>query len=166
MVQSLHHDEWSWVTVAFPENTDALHPYAELLTFWDNPKFPDPLGKLEKGLPRSAGHRQGAEAARRVIQAAPALGIHTLTLFALSSANWQRPAAEVSAILTSLFATAAGAMHIEIELVLSNAERQISGLIIIDGCRAAQDQQDCKQRNQFVVPESAKQIVQTLEQGT
>jgi len=55
-----------------------------------------------KGLPRSAGHRQGAEAARSVIQAAPALGIHTLTLFALSSANWQRPAAEVSAILRLL----------------------------------------------------------------
>jgi undecaprenyl diphosphate synthase len=55
-----------------------------------------------KGLPRSAGHRQGAEAARRVIEAAPRLGIHTLTLFALSSANWQRPAAEVSAILRLL----------------------------------------------------------------
>jgi undecaprenyl diphosphate synthase len=55
-----------------------------------------------KGLPRSAGHRQGADAARRVIEAAPNLGIHTLTLFALSSANWQRPAAEVSAILRLL----------------------------------------------------------------
>ena len=55
-----------------------------------------------KGLPRSAGHRQGAEAARRVIEAAPRLGIHTLTLFALSSANWQRPTAEVCAILRLL----------------------------------------------------------------
>jgi undecaprenyl diphosphate synthase len=55
-----------------------------------------------RGLPRSAGHRQGAEAARAVIQAAPRLGIHTLTLFALSSANWKRPAAEVSAILRLL----------------------------------------------------------------
>ena len=55
-----------------------------------------------RGLPRSAGHRAGAEAARGVIQAAPALGIHTLTLFALSSANWQRPAHEVNAILRLL----------------------------------------------------------------
>lgn len=55
-----------------------------------------------KGLPRSAGHRAGAEAARQIIQAAPALGIHTLTLFALSAANWQRPAAEVTAILRLL----------------------------------------------------------------
>src|SRR3989475_1661914 len=48
-----------------------------------------------RGLPRSAGHRAGAETARRIIEAAPRLGIHTLTLFALSSANWKRPAAEV-----------------------------------------------------------------------
>ncbi len=52
-----------------------------------------------RGLPRSEGHREGAEAARRIIRCAPHLGIHTLTLFALSSANWQRPTAEVDAIL-------------------------------------------------------------------
>jgi len=52
-----------------------------------------------RGLSRSAGHQAGAEAARRVIEAAPSLGIHTLTLFALSSANWKRPAKEVNAIL-------------------------------------------------------------------
>ena len=52
-----------------------------------------------RGLPRSAGHRAGAEAARRVIEAAPRFGIYTLTFFALSSANWKRPAAEVQAIL-------------------------------------------------------------------
>jgi undecaprenyl diphosphate synthase len=53
-------------------------------------------------LPRSAGHRAGAETARLVIRCAPQLGIHTLTLFALSSANWQRPASEVAAILRIL----------------------------------------------------------------
>jgi len=55
-----------------------------------------------RSLPRSAGHRAGAEAARRVIQSAPHLGIHTLTLFALSSANWKRAPAEVAAILEIL----------------------------------------------------------------
>jgi undecaprenyl diphosphate synthase len=55
-----------------------------------------------RGLPRSAGHRAGAEAARQVIEAAPRLGLHTLTFFALSSANWKRPAAEVNAILRLL----------------------------------------------------------------
>jgi undecaprenyl diphosphate synthase len=53
-------------------------------------------------LPRSAGHRAGAEAARNIIRCAPHLGIHTLTLFALSSANWKRPPAEVTAILQIL----------------------------------------------------------------
>ena len=55
-----------------------------------------------RGLPRSAGHRAGAQTARRIIAAAPSLGIHTLTLFALSSANWKRPPAEVHAILRLL----------------------------------------------------------------
>ena len=55
-----------------------------------------------RGLPRSAGHRAGAQAARRIIEAAPRLGIHTLTLFALSAANWKRPAAEVTGILRLL----------------------------------------------------------------
>jgi undecaprenyl diphosphate synthase len=55
-----------------------------------------------RGLPRSAGHRAGAEASRSIIRCAPHLGIHTLTLFALSSANWKRPPAEVTAILRIL----------------------------------------------------------------
>jgi undecaprenyl diphosphate synthase len=57
---------------------------------------------LARGLPRSAGHRAGAETVRRVIQACPNLGIGTLTLFALSSANWKRPQAEVHGILRLL----------------------------------------------------------------
>jgi hypothetical protein len=44
----IHHDDWTWVTVAFPDKAAELHPYAELLTFWDSPKFPDPLGTLGK----------------------------------------------------------------------------------------------------------------------
>src|SRR5260370_6552229 len=46
---------------------------------------------MSRGLPRSAGHRAGAQTARRIIAAAPGLGIQTLTLFALSSADWKRP---------------------------------------------------------------------------
>jgi undecaprenyl diphosphate synthase len=57
---------------------------------------------ISRGLPRAAGHRAGAEAARSVIRCAAHLGIHTLTLFALSSANWKRPAGEVEAILAIL----------------------------------------------------------------
>lgn len=55
-----------------------------------------------RGLPRSAGHRAGAEAARSVIRCAPHLGIHTLSFFTLSSANWKRPSSEVAEILKIL----------------------------------------------------------------
>jgi undecaprenyl diphosphate synthase len=55
-----------------------------------------------KGMPRASGHRAGAEAAKNTIRCAPHLGVHTLTLFALSSSNWKRPPAEVNAILKLL----------------------------------------------------------------
>ncbi len=47
------------------------------------------------GMPRTLGHRQGAEAVRRTIEAAGEFGISYLTLFGFSSENWQRPADEV-----------------------------------------------------------------------
>jgi len=53
----------------------------------------------QRQLPRFLGHRAGAQAARAVIEAAPSFGAGTLTLYAFSSDNWRRPAAEVSAIL-------------------------------------------------------------------
>jgi undecaprenyl diphosphate synthase len=52
-----------------------------------------------RGLPRTAGHRAGADAVRRVVEAAPTLGITTLTLFAFSSDNWRRPGDEVAALM-------------------------------------------------------------------
>ena len=55
-----------------------------------------------RGLPRVEGHRAGAEAVRRVVKAAPGLGIGTLTLFAFSSDNWQRPQSEVATLLRLL----------------------------------------------------------------
>jgi undecaprenyl diphosphate synthase len=55
-----------------------------------------------RGLPRSAGHRAGVQTVRRVVEAAPDLGIATLSLFAFSSDNWRRPAQEVSALMALL----------------------------------------------------------------
>jgi undecaprenyl diphosphate synthase len=55
-----------------------------------------------RGLPRAAGHRAGAGAVRRTIEAAPDLGISTLTLYAFSEDNWSRPAREVSALMKLL----------------------------------------------------------------
>ena len=52
-----------------------------------------------RGLPRHAGHRAGAEALRRVVEAAPALGVGTLTVYAFSSDNWSRPRPEVEALM-------------------------------------------------------------------
>ncbi|MFQ5350426.1 MAG: di-trans,poly-cis-decaprenylcistransferase [Thermoanaerobaculia bacterium] len=52
-----------------------------------------------RGLPRPAGHRAGGKAVRRTVEAAPELGIATLTLYAFSADNWQRPAAEVDALM-------------------------------------------------------------------
>ena len=52
-----------------------------------------------RGLPRSAGHHAGVKTVRRVVEAAPALGIGTLTLYAFSSDNWRRPDAEVRALM-------------------------------------------------------------------
>ncbi len=50
-------------------------------------------------LPRIAGHREGVEAVRRVVEAAPGLGIEVLTLYAFSSENWKRPAEEVGDLM-------------------------------------------------------------------
>ncbi len=51
-----------------------------------------------RGLPRTAGHRAGAKAVDRVVEAAARSGIDTLTLYAFSAANWQRPGGEVQAL--------------------------------------------------------------------
>jgi undecaprenyl diphosphate synthase len=57
---------------------------------------------VRRGLPRSAGHHAGVDAIRRVVEAAPGLGIGTLSLFAFSADNWARPAEEVQ-VLMALF---------------------------------------------------------------
>jgi undecaprenyl diphosphate synthase len=49
-----------------------------------------------RGLPRAAGHRAGAEAARKAVRAAGEAGVGCLTLYAFSSENWRRPAKEIS----------------------------------------------------------------------
>ena len=56
----------------------------------------------KRGLPRKAGHKQGAEAVRRVVEAAAELGIRYLTLFGFSSENWSRPQLEVQELMKLL----------------------------------------------------------------
>jgi len=52
-----------------------------------------------RGLPRLAGHRAGAEAVRRMVEACAERGVGVLSLYAFSSDNWKRPAAEVSGLM-------------------------------------------------------------------
>ena len=55
-----------------------------------------------RGLPREAGHRAGVVALRKVVEAAPTLGVTTLSAYAFSQDNWRRPAEEVSALMALL----------------------------------------------------------------
>jgi undecaprenyl diphosphate synthase len=52
-----------------------------------------------RGLPRALGHREGVQALKRTIQAAPDFGIRCLTVFGFSTENWSRPAEEVSDLM-------------------------------------------------------------------
>ena len=54
----------------------------------------------ERGRQRVFGHKNGANAVRRIISACAKLGVKELTLFAFSSENWKRPKLEVSALMT------------------------------------------------------------------
>ena len=54
---------------------------------------------IARALARVSGHRAGVETARRIVEAAPDMGIGLLTLFAFSSDNWRRPPDEVSALI-------------------------------------------------------------------
>jgi undecaprenyl diphosphate synthase len=54
---------------------------------------------MRRSLPRVEGHRAGAESLRRIVEAAPALNVGTLTVYAFSADNWKRPPVEVCALM-------------------------------------------------------------------
>jgi undecaprenyl diphosphate synthase len=53
----------------------------------------------QRGLPRPAGHVEGAKAVRTTIEAAARAGVETLSLYAFSAANWERPRGEVEGLM-------------------------------------------------------------------
>ena len=71
----------------------------------------------QRGLPRVAGHRAGAEAVRRALQAAADNGVEVLTIYAFSSENWRRSAEEISDL------TALMRFYLERELKTLEKER-------------------------------------------
>ncbi|HEY6538340.1 MAG TPA: polyprenyl diphosphate synthase [Candidatus Dormibacteraeota bacterium] len=73
-----------------------------------NPALPKHIGIImdgngrwarQRGLRRSAGHRAGIQAIRRVMAAADDAGVHCLTLYAFSTENWSRPRQEVATLM-------------------------------------------------------------------
>ena len=76
--------------MSFDQNEPAAGPRHVAIIMDGNGRW-----AARRGLPRLEGHRKGAEALRRVVEACPELGVETLTLFAFSTENWRRPAEEV-----------------------------------------------------------------------
>jgi undecaprenyl diphosphate synthase len=77
-----------------PEGADSVLPRHVAIIMDGNGRWAQ-----AKGLPRTLGHREGAEALRRAVRAAADLGIEYLTVFGFSSENWKRPAAEVTDLM-------------------------------------------------------------------
>jgi undecaprenyl diphosphate synthase len=93
---------------ARPASGLVTHPFTALST---SPTIPNHIAIImdgngrwarERGLPRREGHRAGAESVREAVDACKQLGVKWLTLYAFSSENWNRPAAEVRALMTLL----------------------------------------------------------------
>jgi len=62
----------------------------------------------QKGMPRVVGHHSGVKSVREVTEAAAEIGVEYLTLYAFSTENWNRPPAEVTALMSLLVETIKG----------------------------------------------------------
>lgn len=57
----------------------------------------------KRGLPRSAGHRAGAETLKRIVKYCNKIGVKSITAYAFSTENWNRPQKEVDALMELLY---------------------------------------------------------------
>ena len=88
-----------------------------------------------RGLPRTEGHRRGAESARAVIKAASRAGVKYLTLFGFSSENWKRPSGEVLDLM--------GLLRLYLRKELAELHKQgVKFSVIGDRARLPEDVQD------------------------
>jgi len=76
-----------------------------------NPNMPKHIGIImdgngrwaqKRGLPRSAGHKEGAKTFRKISEYCKEIGVKYLTVYAFSTENWKRPQAEIEAIFALL----------------------------------------------------------------
>ncbi len=82
----------------------------------------------QRGLPRVAGHKAGAEAVRRTMQAAVDHGVEVLTLYAFSSENWRRSSEEIADLT--------GLMRFYLERELATLQKENVRLKLIGDCSA------------------------------
>lgn len=90
----------------------------------------------KRGLPRSAGHKAGAESLKKIITEANNIGIKYITVYAFSTENWKRPKAEVNYLMGLLMD------------YLVNAEKTLAGenvVIRAIGSRKELSEEMCKQ---------------------
>ncbi len=75
--------------------SDSSHPVTHVAIIMDG----NGRWAKSRGLPRTAGHKQGIEASRRTVEAVRDLNIPYLTLFGFSTENWNRPKEEVNELM-------------------------------------------------------------------
>ena len=114
--------------VAPLSTTDSFDPPVHVAIIMDgNGRWANAHGK-----PRSVGHRAGAEAVRRAIEAAGELGVRYLTLFSFSSENWARPASEIADLM--------GLLRLYLKREVATLTEQGAKLVVIgDRDRLASD---------------------------
>ncbi len=93
----------------------------------------------KRGLPRLAGHSAGAKAVRETIASAIELGVSYLTIYSFSSENWNRPADEVSGLM-SLFVEV-------LERELANLAAHERTGAVIGAMEALPDTDECRVRS-------------------
>lgn len=82
-------------SLAFDEASDKLKIPVHLAVFMDG----NGRWARQRGLPRTAGHRAGAENLKRLCRACGTFGIQYVTVYAFSTENWRRPPSEVQALM-------------------------------------------------------------------
>jgi len=90
--------------------------------------IPDGNGRWAKkrGMPRSAGHREGAKTLKKIVKFCAQLGIKYMTIYVFSTENWKRPKSEVDDLMSLLLEFLKNA---EAELEGSNVRIKVIGRI-------------------------------------